>query len=183
MRAKPFLLAGAAAAAALAVAAFAQAQNQPPGPMGPRMGHFRERMQERHERMLADLKAILRLRPDQEAAFKTFQGAMAPPNPPVMDRRGPPPADMTTPQMLQRREQMMDRARTVMQQRDQAIVAFYNTLSPDQQKAFDAMARLHHGGLMGGMGGGMGRHVFMLRDGPGGPGGPDGAGPPPPPGQ
>ncbi len=188
MRAK-LLLAAAVGASLLAGAAVVQAQDHPgpmPMPMG---GHMvmMHTMMGGHERMLADIKTILRIRPDQEAAFnalvETLHPKGGPPGMPGGHDAAPPPADLTTPQMLALHDQQEAEARAQADRHKAAILAFYVVLGPDQQKTFDALMRLHH--MMGGMGmGGMGMA------GMGGPmGGHDGVvqfmmhqeGPPPPP--
>lgn len=157
------LLAGAAAAAlALSAAALAVAQDAQPRPWRAQM---QERMQARREQALADLRQVLRLRPDQEAAFQALQAALRPPARPAPEAR--PAGGLTTPEMIARRARRFAAMKTEMDRRDQAVLAFYGALSSEQQKTFDALVRLrreealpgagphlHVGGLgrMGGMG-------------------------------
>jgi protein CpxP len=133
-----------------AMAAPASAQMGPPPremmferPMGPPSPEMENAMAEHRAQMARDMHVILRLRPDQEGAWKAFEAALAPP---------PPPA--TTPERLD----MMGRHMAQMEARrakaDGALRAFYAALSPEQQQVFDAVERLR------------GPH------GPGGPGGP-----------
>jgi protein CpxP len=157
------------APAALALATFAQAQppGPPPGPGGGpviRMIHGgpgEGDMKAMHEAMMRqhveDMRTVLRLRPDQEAALQAFVGA----HEPHMEMRhedGPAaaPKPMTTPERLAeqaRHEQAMaaehEKARA-------ALARFYAALSPDQQRVFDALQRLQ-GGPMGG-----GGHMMMM---------------------
>ncbi|WP_374346883.1 Spy/CpxP family protein refolding chaperone [Phenylobacterium sp.] len=150
-----------ACALALAGAASVQpalAQMGPP-PMGPLAA-------ERRAQVARDMHILLRLRPDQEAAWQAFEAAMVPPEPPPAD--GAAPKALTTPQRL---EEMVER-RAEMDARqakwEAATRSFYAALSPDQQQAFDALARL--------------RGPMAPPHGPGGPrgpiGGPEGAPPP-----
>ena len=161
-----------ASAIALSSPAFAQAPRQPQGPHhppSPVMGPMRDAMMRQH---VEDLKTVLRLRPDQEAALRALVAAHHPPD---MDRMGgpggsPEPQALTTPERLDRmarREADMTARRAQMRQ---ALSKFYAALSSDQQKVVDALMRLqgpgHMGMMMGGpmMGGG-----GMMKGGPGGP--------------
>jgi len=151
------LIGGAAAALALSAAALAVAQEtqQPP----PWRAEMRQRMQARREQALTDLRQVLRLRPDQEAAFQALQAAL---RPPAREPQPQPPGELTTPQLIARRAERFAAVKAQMDRRDQAILAFYGRLSPEQQKTFDSLVRLRRGGplLEGGMGMGM-RHMRM----------------------
>ncbi len=167
-----------ACALALASAAAVQtaaAQMGPP-PMGPPSAEdkaqMEARMAERRAQMARDMHVLLRLRPDQEAAWKAYDAALTPPGPPPMWVEAP--KLQTTPQRLDemagRRAEMDARIAKI----DAATRTFYAALSADQQQAFDAIERLR------------GPRVLPLPGGPGGPGGPMGLrlpleGPPPAP--
>lgn len=122
------------------------------GPQGAEMMARHEAMQKQH---LEDLRTVLRLRPDQEAALTAFVAAHQPP------MHGPEegssePKPMSTPERLQqmaRRDAEMTAQHARMRQ---ALTTFYATLTPEQQKVFDALQRLKgpHGGAMGGHMGG-----------------------------
>lgn len=145
--------------AALALCAgAAQAQDRAQDPR-PDMQAMHARFQAMHEARLRqradDLRTILRLRPDQEAALQAFLGAGKPPQPPMAGQRpaAPPPqaAPLTTPQRL---DEMARREAEHAQRRDRALAAlkaFYAALDPNQQKVFDALQRLE--GPPGGFGG------------------------------
>ncbi|WP_293904797.1 Spy/CpxP family protein refolding chaperone [Phenylobacterium sp.] len=180
------LLALAPAALALATVASAQAPGHPPGGAPtmmhggppPEMAAMHEAMMKQH---LEDLKTVLRLRPDQEAALQAFVAAHHPDGGPMMMHEGHDPMHdgamhdsamhdgpskpMTTPERLDdmaRHEAAMAAEHDKMRQ---ALTRFYAALSPDQQKVFDALMRLQgpgHGGHMG-MGGPMGEHGGMRR--------------------
>lgn len=169
----------------LAAAAHAQPAGPPSGPpLGPHGAPTAE-MKARHEAMqkqhLDDLRTILRIRPDQEAALTAFVEAH---KPQFREFKGPPePRALTTPQRL---EEMAQRDAEMDAQRDrmrQALTKFYAALSPEQQKVFDALQRVHGppmGGPMGGRmlmmhggPGGGGPHMMIRRLGPGGPEGDD----------
>lgn len=166
---------------ALSLAALATPLHaQPRPPEGPPSAEDKARMEARRAQMARDMHILLRLRPDQEAAWKTFDAAMAPPEPPQMREPGASGPDLaaTTPQRLDemakhRADGDAQRAKT-----EAALRTFYAALSPEQQQAFDALGRLSGPMGHGPMGPGpRGR-------GPGGPeghGGPGEGGPPPPP--
>jgi periplasmic protein CpxP/Spy len=167
---------GAASIAAPAAWAQSDARGQRPTPdqMHARM----QQMREAHERQhAADLRTILRLRPDQEAALTTYlqshkrpEGAGKP-----GEHRGPAgggamSAPLTTPQRLDEMARH-DTEREAMQKRHaEALRTFYAALSPEQRQVFDALQRMHGGGHGHG---GWGHRGFGGMHGPkGGPGGP-----------
>lgn len=162
--------------AAMAAPVHAQAPRPQDGPPA----EDKARMEARRGQMARDMHILLRLRPDQEAAWKTFESAMAPPEPPPRPDpdQGGPDFSATMPQRLdemdkRRAEGEARRART-----EAAMRAFYAALSPEQQQAFDALGRLSGPMRPGPMGPGPhGRGP----GGPGGPGSPGEGGPPPPP--
>jgi hypothetical protein len=167
-------------------AAAASAQQSPSGQDGPRgqtRQHFMEMRGERFDR----LKTMLQLRPDQDAAFQAFKAAMTPPErAPGEWRKGGAEDDLTTPQMLDRREQRMAEMKARFDRTKAATLTFYAALSPQQQKAFDVISRRDRmgGDMRGGMGPGMrfrgmDGHRDGRRDGPGEP--PEDGPPPPPP--
>lgn len=154
------------APALLATAAVAQ-PGPPPGPPLAEMTARHEAMRRQHAE---DLKTVLRLRPDQEAALAAFTAAHEPRR---FERRLPTaPGAMTTPQRLEKMARVEAEMDAHHKARRDALAKFYAALSPDQQKAFDALHRLKghggHGGgtrvMMHGRGAPQGGH-----DGPGGP--------------
>ena len=163
MKTRSLIAAGCAAVALIAAAAVASAQEGPPPPMGPPSAEMQQHMQAQHAQMLADLHTVLRIRPDQEAAFKALGDSMTPKTF-FMKHEGP-HGDVTLPQMLAEHAKMDADAHAAMQAHDSAILALYNALSPDQQKVVDALMRLHHG-MGGGMEGAMEGHGMAM----GGPG-------------
>lgn len=99
-------------------------------------------MEARRAQMAQDIRLLLRLRPDQEAAWSAFEAALAPP---PFDARPPQPpgqGDLTTPrrldEMAARRKEMEAR----LDRMEAATRSFYAALSPEQQQAFDAIERL-----------------------------------------
>jgi hypothetical protein len=111
-------------------------------------------MREAHEQQrVADLRTVLRLRPDQEPALNAFlqAGLQAGRRPKMDGRRGPPPqgAAMTTPQRLDEMAKREAERTAEGQRRAEALRTFYAALSPDQRQVFDALMRLQ--GPRGGM--------------------------------
>ena len=162
-------LAALGAASIAAPAAWAQddsrGQHATPDQMQARM----RQMREAHGRQrAADLRTILRLRPDQEPALTAFLQSHE--RPEGAGRPDEAPMAINTPQRLDeraRREAMHDR-------HAEALRTFYAALSPEQRQIFDALQRMHEGHERGGFG----RRDFGGPHGPlGGPGGP--GGPPP----
>jgi periplasmic protein CpxP/Spy len=134
------LLAGTAMAATL------PAQAQPMmGDMG--MHHdddrMHERMGKRWEKRQTELKAKLHLAPSQEPAWTAFvQGMKAPANRPMQPVDREALAKLSTPERLEKMNAMREANFAAMQthikQRTEATRTFYNQLSVEQQKVFDA---------------------------------------------
>lgn len=120
---------------------------------------MQQRMEKRHERHLADLKASLQLTPAQEGAWAEFAKAMQPPKPPAgMDPQAL--AALSTPERIDRMRTLRAERAAEADRRGDATKAFYATLTPAQQKAFDQQTLRHHqGGPRGGRDGqGWGHH-------------------------
>ncbi|ALL15022.1 Spy/CpxP family protein refolding chaperone [Caulobacter henricii] len=111
-----------------------------------------EGMMVMHHRMPGDpeqhakhLRDVLQLRPDQDAALKTYLDATAPQKMAEAMKAGRPDGDedddkgLTTPERLDRQAAHMARMAETFQKRATATKAFYAALSPSQQKAFDAL--------------------------------------------
>ena len=151
-----------AATALLAAMALPVLAQQPPAtpPAAPAKAaegrHERQHgdMAQRHAQRLADLKAQLKLTPAQEPAWTTFTTAMQPGERPArLDRQGM--EQLTTPERIDRMRALRAQHAAEADRRGEATKAFYATLTPEQQKTFDAQA--HRGRPMGGMRGGEGR--------------------------
>lgn len=155
------MLALAPAVLTLATAAVAQPAASPPRmheAHGPEMKARHEAMRKQH---VEDLKTVLRLRPDQEAALAAFVAAH---EPKTVERKPPAPA-ATTPERLEAMARHEAEMRAHHDQMRQAMAKFYAALSPEQQKVFDALHRLKgHGGP----GGPMMMHRQGMMMGPGG---------------
>lgn len=129
----------------------------------PHDGKWAERMQERRAKHLADLKTKLKLDPSQEGAWATFTSATQPPARPA---GGPDRAavraefeKLSTPQRIDKMQARQAERSAMFAKRADATKTFYASLTPEQQKTFDAES---------------------LRHGPGGEHGPRGHRPPPP---
>jgi protein CpxP len=181
----PALLAAAAALVLAATPAFAQSDAPQGGPpqagMGPGRhgghGDWAAKRAEMRQQRMQDLKTVLRIRPEQEAAFQAFEASMTPEHGPGdhgPDGRGPGGPDgaratETTPQALDKMAAWQAKREQRMAARAEGVKRFYAALSPEQQKVFDALRRLshEHGG----------HHGFGSGHDHGGPGGPGGPGP------
>ena len=137
------LLLGATAAVA-AVPAFAwNGGCMGPGPMGGPMGgksgdgRFAERMKLHQQR----LHLALKLRPEQEAAWNTFQeshpfasGGPAHTSPPDLEA-------LTAPERAEKMLEWQKQHQDAMSKHVVALKAFYAQLSPEQKKTFDEMTQ------------------------------------------
>lgn len=128
------------------------------GHSGPHAEKMHQRMADKMAKREADLKAALKLTAAQEAAWGTFTNAM---KPPAMGGKSRPNreemAQLTTPQRLEKMQTMKAERDAYMAQRIEATKAFYATLTPEQQKVFDAQAH-GKGGHGHGDKGGRGMH-------------------------
>ena len=142
----------------------------PPADMASHMAMMQKHMNEMRAREAADIKILLKLRPDQEAGFAALQAAKTPPAPKMMMMDGPPPA-MTTPQHMDAMDKMAAEHQARHAKAEAALRTFYASLSPDQQASFDALQRLrrggeHEGGQMMTGHAGPGSRMMMMHMGP-----------------
>jgi len=161
------MLALAPAVLALATVAVAQPAGPPSAPHGAPTAEMKAHHEAMRKQHMEDLKTVLRLRPDQEAALAAFTATH---EPKTFERRLPAPGSLTTPQRLDEMAKVEAEMAAHHNAAREGLAKFYAALSPDQQKVFDALHRLNggHGGGHGGPGGGR-----MMLHGPGGPmGGP-----------
>jgi Spy/CpxP family protein refolding chaperone len=147
-------------AAAVTMSGAAMAADQPDAS---HPGWNRAAMQEmrakREARRADDVALLLGLRPDQRPAFDQFLQSMKPPHGGPGDERGPgrpkpSSEDMTTATRLDSMDASADRRNTMSKQKIAATRAFYTSLTPEQQRRFDALDRLrrdHRHGHRGGM--------------------------------
>lgn len=97
-----------------------------------------------HARRMEHLQTLLQLQPGQQAAWDSFVAAHQPKMRPAIQR--PAGQELTTPQRIERRQQMRQQYMAAVQAREQATLAFYKALNPAQQKAFDALHSAHRSG-------------------------------------
>jgi protein CpxP len=151
-----------AAIAALCLTSGALAQDRPTPPaMGDAPRHEGDRAEWRkahQERRAQFLRAVLNIRQDQEPALQAFLSDMHAAKAEHKDWADRPAeaGPLTTPERLDRMTAWMTKRsaerQAAFQQRAQAIKRFYAALSPEQQRAFDAlhgrgemMRHGHHG--------------------------------------
>ena len=123
------------------LAALSQAQPaQGPGPgaggPGPN-SELRGRMQERMGQRATDIKAKLKLTPEQEAAWNTYVAAMKPSATAKWPDRAE-LAKLSTPERLDKMRELRKQRDAEMDRRDDATRTFYATLTAEQKKTFDA---------------------------------------------
>lgn len=107
------------------------------GEHGPMMGKQTERMQQKHEKQLVKLHDTLKLSAQQEVAWNKFKASHIPPN----KSARPDAAEMeklTAPQRLEKGIERMRALEAKMTEHLAALKEFYATLTPEQQKLFDA---------------------------------------------
>ncbi|MDE2615406.1 MAG: Spy/CpxP family protein refolding chaperone [Burkholderiales bacterium] len=146
-------------AAVLATSALAALAQSGPGPTagsgvgpgvhqsdGERHAHRQDRMKEHMAKRAADLKAKLKLSAEQESNWNAFLAAMKPPTHASMPKRED-MAKLSTPERLDKMNEMRKQRDAAFEQRDAATRTFYNSLNAEQKKVFDEnTARLHHHG-------------------------------------
>lgn len=127
-----------------------------------------EKIKERMEKRAAQLKQKLNLTPAQEPAWTQFTAAMQPPTPGErhagLDRKGM--EQLTTPERIDRMRAARAQRDAEMDRRGDAVKAFYATLSPEQQKTFDAESRHMHPAMGGPRGHHGGKHGHGPHGGP-----------------
>jgi len=123
---------------------------QPTGPMQ----KMHDAMVRRHEKHWEELKASLKLKPEQESQWTAFTNSMKPHS---LEHHAMTMADMdklSTPERIDKMAGLKAQHDAEIQKRGDATKAFYATLSEEQKKTFDQqtakfmhrMAERHHGG-------------------------------------
>ena len=167
------LLAGAAVVAGAQTAAATDKPAGPPPSDGPGRGGMMmhrpdsAKMQAVMAKRQAEMKAKLKLAPEQESSWTTFAAAVTPPAQGDGGHRNMERPDrikmraemekLTTPERIEKMRAMRDQRHTAMMavqtQREEATKTFYASLTPDQKKIFDSEAfkmMAHHRGGPGG---------------------------------
>ena len=113
-------------------------QAQPAPGTGPGAGDsLPPRMQAHMQQRAADLKAKLKLSPEQDAAWAGYVAAMRPP----AQAQRPDRAELdklSTPERLDKMHALRQQHEAAMDQREKATRAFYAALTPEQKKTIDA---------------------------------------------
>lgn len=139
--ATPVLLAAFLAISVLPVAAQpapgSVASPATPEQAAPRQAQMRERMKDHMLKRSKELKAKLKLRPEQEPAWDSFMAAMKPIGPLTRPSRAE-MEQLTTPQRLDKMRELRQQRNAAMDRRMEATKAYYATLTPEQKKIFDA---------------------------------------------
>jgi protein CpxP len=131
---KPLVLAMILGTATLT--AMAQPAGDAPPQGGDHMGHMREHMQEHMTKRIEELKAKLKLSPQQEAGWSTYVAAMKP-SAPAAHPRPEDWAKLTTPERLDKLRDLRKGHDVEFNKRDDATRTFYTSLSAEQKKVFD----------------------------------------------
>ena len=164
------LLAGAAVVAGAQTAAATDKPAGPPPGEGPGRGGMMmhspdsAKMQAVMAKRQAEMKAKLKLAPEQESSWTTFTAAMTPPaqgdgghrdmERPDRTKMRAEMEKLTTPERIEKMRSMREQRHTAMMtvrtQREEATKTFYASLNPDQKKMFDTealkMMAHHHAG-------------------------------------
>lgn len=118
-------------------------------PRAQRMHDWQERREQHFAERAAQLKEALKLTPEQEPAWQDLMNAVQhKPQHAHLDMNPDDFAKLSTPERLDRMRALRSQHIAEMDQRDEAIKAFYAKLSPQQQKTFDAQF-MPHQGMMG----------------------------------
>ena len=100
-------------------------------------GKFGEHMRERMAKHQAELHDKLKLSAAQESGWKTFVASMMPPAGMKHEDRGS-FENISAPERMEKMQAMMKEHEAQMGTRLTALKTFYATLTPEQQKIFDA---------------------------------------------
>lgn len=164
---KPLVLAAALVSGGITVAAAqpATAAGQQRSHMAGQGGMDIGKMQERMAKRMAELKAKLNLNAAQLPAWDNFVAAMQPPADMAQrmsrenrDEKRKEMLAMTTPQRIDHMNAMKAQRDAHMAARNDATLALYIALTPEQQKVFDDNTMRGRDGMGGHHGGGKGRH-------------------------
>lgn len=130
-------------------------QEQRAAKMAERQAKFKEMIAKRQ----AALHDKLKLTAAQEPAWAAYTAAMTPKLPAARPDRAA-LAQLSTPELMEKRQEMHKQMLAQQETRLAALKTFYAQLTPEQQKTFDAAAK-HHRGRFGGHRGGHGEGMMM----------------------
>ncbi|MFN4350861.1 MAG: Spy/CpxP family protein refolding chaperone [Hylemonella sp.] len=105
-------------------------------PDGERHARQQERMKEQMAKRAAELKTKLKLSTEQESSWNAFLAAMKPPAHASMPKRED-MAKLSTPERLDKMNELRKQREATFEQRDAATRTFYGSLSAEQKKVFD----------------------------------------------
>lgn len=105
----------------------------------------RQHMQQKVEQ----LKAALQLTQAQQADWARYEGALESTRPTRAPMERADWAKLTTPERIDRMRELRAERNARAERRAEATKAFYATLTPEQQKTFDAQTLRHGGHAMG----------------------------------
>jgi hypothetical protein len=117
------------------------------------MAKMHDMMMKRHAKHLDELKASLKLKPEQESQWTAFANSMQPMQMEHDRMMGADLSKLTTPERIDKMAAFKAQRDAQMQKRAEATKTFYATLSDEQKKTFDQqtakfMRRMggeHHG--------------------------------------
>ena len=124
--------------ATLTGTAWAQPAPMADGQSPARMEKMRERMAERHNKHLNELKGKLQLQASQDGDWTAFAQAMQAPAKPLQRPDRAALEKLTTPERIDQMMAFKAQRDEHMRQRAEATKAFYTTLNADQKRTFDA---------------------------------------------
>lgn len=104
---------------------------------------MQERQQKRMHQRMEQLKVQLKLAPAQEGAWTAFTQTMQPKMQPMRNQREE-MAALTTPERIDRMRALRSERMAEADRRGEAAKTFYATLTPEQQKTFDAHTLRQH---------------------------------------
>ena len=104
---------------------------------------MQERQQKRMHQRMDQLKVQLKLAPAQEGAWTAFTQTMQPKMQPMRNQREE-MAALTTPERIDRMRALRSERMAEADRRGEAAKTFYATLTPEQQKTFDAHTLRQH---------------------------------------
>jgi len=132
---RPLLAALLAMGGAVAWAQTAPAAQEAPAQTQPSMA-------ERHARLMTEMKAALKIAPEQESAWNTYATALQPSIQPERPFLSNPKFDkLPASERIEALQKYRAERDVQIERREAATKAFYTQLTPEQQQIFDAQMR------------------------------------------